>query len=175
MSDSDRLRLAAAQLALRCATGADLKAAASGAADDGPVTPNLAALLTLRDDTLTEAEPLFRMALQDLHLAMPSADEALWLVLRTNIHAIAAGSTDPEKGLERIVAISNAVDLHGRSAKTVGDSHGIQYLLGTYWELHDVRAHTTEVGFQQNYGSVLETLRSKAVEHAKTWLADHAA
>jgi len=175
VATSSELHFAAAQLALRIASAADLKAAASSAADAGTVTPNIAALITLGDDTLAEAEPIFRKALEEVGVATPTLDEAVWLLLRKPISAIAEGSRDAEQGLKEIMTVYSAANLHGRSTQYVGDSHGIQYLVGTYWEIHDVQAHSTEVDFQRRYGDALQKLRDVAVEHARAWLAAHAA
>ena len=175
MSDLPQVQVAAAKLALRFATAADLKAAAGAAVDSGIVTPDIAALATLRDDTLAEAEPLFRKVLDDLQLTPPSTSTAVWILLRVQIRAIAEGSVAVEEGLQGVMGIFYSGDLHAQSREYVGDSHDIQRLVGLYWEIRDLEAHATEVDFTQRYGAALQERRTEAIGRANTWLADHAA
>ena len=175
MSDLENVRIAAAQLALGNASAADLKSAASSAVDAGAMTPDLAALATLRDDTLAEAEPLFRRALADLQMSLPSLDEAVWLLLRREVQGIADGSIEAEAGLKRIMVLFYDADLHQKSHELVGDSHGIEHLVGLYWELHDIEAHRTEVDFNRRYDGQLRQLSEDAIVRARKWLIEHAA
>jgi hypothetical protein len=170
-----QVQVAAAKLALRTATAADLKVAAGAAVDAGIVTPDIAALATLSDDTLAEAEPLFRKVLDDLQVTPPSPDAAVWILLRVPIQAIADGSVAVEEGLQGVMGIFRSAGLHEVSDDYVGDSHDIQHLVGLYWEIRDLAAHTTEVGFTDRYGPALEERRTEAIGRAKTWLTDHAA
>jgi len=175
VSDLPQVQVAAAKLALRYATAADLKAAAGAAVDSGIVTPDIAALATLRDDTLAEAEPLFRKVLDDLQLTPPSTSTAVWILLRVQIRAIAEGSVAVEEGLQGVMGIFYSGDLHAQSREYVGDSHDIQRLVGLYWEIRDLETHATEVDFTQRYGAALQERRTEAIGRANTWLADHAA
>ena len=173
--NTTELNLAAARLALGQARAADLKAAASAAIDAGRVTPDIAALAMLRDDALSEAEPMFRRALGELRIAIPSIDDATWLLLRSHVGAIAERATDPEQGLKDVMAVYQAADLHGKSRQYAGDSHDIQALVGFYWELDDLHDHDTEVDSSGSYGAALDELRSQVIEAARSWVAKHAA
>ena len=175
MPDTIELQLSAARLALGHSTAADLKAAASAAIDAGVVTPDIARLATLRDDTLSEAEPLFRKALGELRIGIPTPEAATWLLLKSLIGQIAEGAIEPEEGLKAVMTVYNAANLHGRSQQYAGDSHDIHPLVGSYWEIDDVRAHSTEVDFDSKYGAVLEDLHSDVIEHARAWVSRHAA
>ncbi len=141
VSDLPQVQVAAAKLALRYyATAADLKAAAGAAVDAGIVTPDIAALATLRGDRLAEAEPLFRKVLDDLQVTPPSTSTAVWILLRVPIRAIAEGSVAVEEGLQGVMGIFYSADLHEQSREYVGDSHDIQHLVGLYWEIRDLEA-----------------------------------
>jgi hypothetical protein len=169
------LALAAARVALGQATAADLKSAASAAIDAGLVTPDIAALAMLGDHTLSEAEPIFRKALGNLGIEVPGIEEATWILLRAHVQGIAARTTDPDQGLRDMLAVFNAADLPGQSRDYVGDSHDLQALIGLYWEIDEVLARRSEVGFNRQYGASLDRLRQQVVDEATNWISRHAA
>ena len=73
------------------------------------------------------------------------------------------------------MGVYQAADLHQRSKQYAGDSHDVHAFVGLYWEIADVHAHSTEVGFERNFGGLLADLRNQVIEHAKSWVSRHAA
>ena len=71
-------------------------------------------------------------ALEDLYTDIPSPDNAVWTLLRHHIGRIAYEDVPPRDGLRFVVGVYDRAHLYGQSQTYVGDSHGIQALIGAY-------------------------------------------
>jgi hypothetical protein len=97
-----RLRIAAARYALVVATTTELVEAADQALTDNVYSYSLGELGTLRNATWADASPLFRNALEELEIPMPSRDEAIQSLIAIQATAIAEGAIKPEDGLRAL-------------------------------------------------------------------------
>lgn len=95
-------------------------------------------LATTRNLVMADAGPLFEQAMQDLHAEIPSRDNAVWILLRHHIGRIAYEDVRPRDGRQFVLDIYYRANLQEESRTYAGDSHGIQRLIGAYWEYGDL-------------------------------------
>ena len=173
---SQALKLAAARYVLGNATSDELARIADSLLTEGVYSPAIGELGTTRRIVMAEAGPLFEQALHDLNVGMASPDEAVWVLLRYHIHIgrIAYEEVSPREGLQSVLEVYNRANLHAQSQTYVGDSHGIEGLIGAYWEYD--RLHARPVG--ESLETDLEAIRAldDTVVHAATvWVGGHGA
>jgi hypothetical protein len=161
-----RLQLAAARYALGTATSEELVQVADSVLDEGLYLQALGELATLGRPVISEAGPLFENALVEIGLRVPSREEAIATLLRNYVGAIAGATVAPEEGLRRIIQdVYFPADLYGHTKQFVGDSHGLQHLIGCFYTYDDVRE--SEFGEE-----TIKALDQQVVTLAKQWLAE---
>lgn len=137
--DDEELRIAAAKYVLDAIPSWELSALANRLVDSGLAARAVVDLATLREQTMAEARPLFERILEAEHVTTPSKDEAVWVLLRHCVGAIANGSVVPREGLGPMMDVFRRAESMGhRDSKYVGDSHDIEHLVGAYWEYEDI-------------------------------------
>ena len=145
------LQLAAARYVLGDLSSAELARIADGLLDQGIYSMAIGELATTRHLVMADAGPLFEQALRDLKVEMPSREEAVWVLLRHHIGRIAYEDVAPREGLRSVMDVYNRAAPQAHCHTYVGDSHGIQQLVGAYWEYDDLEVRPV--------GASLETLR----------------
>jgi len=85
---------------------------------------------TIVDDFI----PVFEAVLSRLEIDFPKdKEEAVWVLLKKCINDIASKAMDPIYGLEQICSyVYCYYDFGAKAKKYLGDSHGIEHLLGLY-------------------------------------------
>ncbi|HEY3043003.1 MAG TPA: hypothetical protein VGJ39_03210 [Vicinamibacterales bacterium] len=130
----------------------------------------------MRHPVMADVGPLFERALQELHTELPSPEDAVWILLRHHIGRIACREVAPRDGLRVVVDFYNRAHLYNKSRDYVGDSHGIQQLIGYYWGYGDLEERAREVSFDGRYGAdAFEALDQEVVRLAHQWLGQHGA
>ncbi len=104
--------------------------------------------------------------LEEMGVALPSRDEAVWIVLRHEIRMIVAGRTDPLEGVRWV----GELDLGVAPREYVGDSHGAAELVGAYHSLDDLDYRGVR-GRKRRREE--RALKAHIVEIARAWLAEH--
>lgn len=175
MTDCPEILYASARYVLRVATGNDLVWAADHAVDRGLITPSMVELATSRNPILSDAGPLFEMALRESQLQLPDPDTATWTVIRHHLGRIARGEIPPREGF---AAVIRELDHNPRSTlrnlQIVGDSHDLQILYGDYYGFDDLEGRPDEVSFQGKYGQeAVKALEHEMIEDARKWIAEH--
>src|SRR5687768_9576183 len=105
---------------------------------EGRGTPAVTQLSILESPIMPDAGPLFERMCTELNIAVPTKDEAVDELLRHHLDAVASGTCRPRAGLE---AIMREIYPHiaGEPCKEyVGDSRGMQHLIGDYWSYDDL-------------------------------------
>jgi len=170
------LRIAAARYVMGALPSWELPKIADGVLNLGIYSPAVGELATMRQPVMADAGPLFERALTELQTEMPSPEDAVWILLRHYIERIGSGDLTPRAGLSLIHDLYIRADLDERSRKYVGDSHGIQQLLGYFWGYDDLEERPTEVSFDGRYGAdAIRALDEEVVRIARDWVGEHGA
>jgi len=170
------LRIAAARYVMGTLPSWELPKIADAVLDQGFYSPAIGELATTRHPVMADAGPLFERALQELHTELPAPEDAVWILLRHHIGRIAAGDVAPRDGLRVVLDLYNRADLYNKSREYVGDSHGIQQLIGYFWGYDDLDERPREVSFDGRYGAdAFQALDQEVVRLAHQWLGEHGA
>ena len=163
MTTDEELRIAAAKYVMDAIPSWELSALANRLVDGGLTTRAAIDLATLRAPTMAEAGPLFERILEAAHVAAPSKDEAIWVLLRHYVGAIANGSVEPSAGLGQMMDVFRRAGHEGYLAtQYVGDSYDIQDLVGAYWSYDDID------------DAEQQSLDADVVLRAQEWITRHA-
>lgn len=109
--------------------------------------------------------PPFLCALGRLGVSVPSKEDAVWYLIDFHTARIARGDVEPLSGLERMIRdIYWDYDFGAHSTKYLGDSHGIEGLVGLYWSYDDWRASPWP-------SATVENFRDEALALARAWQA----
>ena len=175
MSDAD-LELAAARHAIGVLPSSDMVRIANAVLERGCYSPVMGELATLRNPVMADAAPLFEQALEELGVQAPSRDTAVWVLLRHHIGQIAAGCISPREGLGRVVEVYEQAHLYSETREYVGDSHGLERLLGCFYGYAEVEERPTEVSVHGRYGKeAARTLDDEVEQLSRRWLDVHGA
>lgn len=88
---------------------------------------------------LDEVVPPFVAYLQREGITVPTKDQAVWKLIAYHVSRIASGAADPISELQELISdVYWDYDFHTPTREYLGDSHGIQYLIGLYWEYDDM-------------------------------------
>lgn len=93
-SNSD-LPIAAARYVMGSLPSSELVRIADALLDRGIYSSAVGELATMRHPIMADAGPLFERVLQELHVEMPSWDDAVWILLRHHIGRIAYEDVAP--------------------------------------------------------------------------------
>lgn len=127
-------------------------------------------LSTMREPIMSEAGPLFEQILRESAIDLPSVDESLETVLRHYISQIAARVIEPRSGLRSIARIYYSANLYEESRHYVGDSHGLEHLLGSFYVYDDIEECSLE---GQGGPKAHRSLDEDVVRQANDWLQAH--
>jgi hypothetical protein len=119
----------------------------------------------MRDPIRSDLGPVLERAVEEMGLRLPSRDEAVWTLLRYYVSELASGNARGKEGLQPIIDVYYGAALYEATEKYVGDSHGIDSLIGAYYSYEDV-----------SKGSDAEsTLEAEVIQQAKAWMGKHCA
>lgn len=128
-----------ARYVLGAAKSWELPGGADEIMNDGPGTPAIAELATMRNPIMAEAGPLFERVLKERGIQVPSRGEAICILLRRYLQGIAEGSTMPQEGLRLVMReVFYPGNLFEISKEPVGDSHDLEHLIGASYEYNDL-------------------------------------
>lgn len=129
----------AARYALEILPAEEMKAVASALIRRGRWSDDIDALHTAVEPSIFDLGPHFDTVLEEEGVQVPSKDEAAWGLLRLHLQDIVAGLTSPREGLQRVMAdVGDAADFHSASTEYVGDSHGMEHLVGFMHHYDDI-------------------------------------
>jgi hypothetical protein len=123
-----------------------------------------------------EVFPAFNAALSHYGIVLPTRDEAVWQLIQLHLQQIASGACDPLEGLSKLIAdVYFDYDFGPLTKKFLGDSHGIERLIGLHWSQDELNARPGEVSMNGKYGdeAIVELKREVFLE-SERWLAVNA-
>jgi hypothetical protein len=127
-------------------------------------------LATMREPIMSDAGPLFEQILRESAIDLPSVDESLEIVLRLYVSQIASRVIGPRPGLRSIANIYYSANLYDRSRHDVGDSHGLEHLLASFYLYDDTEECSLE---DKNGPEAHRALDEDVVRQANDWLEAH--
>jgi hypothetical protein len=170
------LELAAAQYRLGLETAESLRDLGVLLVADGV---DAAVPLAIVDElTLAQVGPVFERLCDALHCSVPTLYQAIDTVVAAQLSDIVNGSIAPYAGLERLM--NDVVRPHvnqesaAASGQYVGESRGLQNLIGAYWGYDELRERPSEISVDGKYGDdAIAALNAHVIEFARDWLHDH--
>jgi hypothetical protein len=128
--------------------------------------------------TLAEVGPVFERLCDSLGCPVQGLDQAVDIAIAAQLRDIASGTVAPHEGLERLMndVVRPHVDAETAAGEYqyVGESRGLQHLIGAYWGYDEIRERPNEMSIDGQYGDdAIALLNAQVVEFARDWLHDH--
>ncbi len=121
---------------------------------------------------MDEVEPALLAALKHYGIVVPNKELAVWQLLELHLQGIVSGANDPLDGLKQMMAdVYWDYDFHTPTKKWLGDSHGIEHLVGLFWDADDLRDKPEIVTCNGKQGKAAwSELKRQIVVEAEKWL-----
>jgi hypothetical protein len=130
--------------------------------------------LAIADDLdLDDLEPIFGKLCRDLGQARPTLEQARRTVTRAILQDIIDGTIAPEACLAHLVRGITPWKEEPPDAY-VGDSWGLQHLVGLYWNYDDLRERPTASIDGKHGNDAIPLLDREVISRAREWLAGDA-
>jgi hypothetical protein len=119
-----------------------------------------------------DVDRAFLSMLDELGVKLPTRDDAVWLLARFHISRIANREIEPGDGLRLLSdEVYMGASLYEQSKQYVGDSHGLQHLLGMYYSYDDlVEISGVEYKGLRDVDAIRSAMDEDVVAMAKDWL-----
>jgi hypothetical protein len=167
------LRSWAARFALSIAKSWELPPVADRALSGGVFSPALAELSMLQGPTMSDVDPLFRQALKELGLPLPSLVEAAWILTRECMERIVAEPGSPFELLGFLERVHSAARDVAPDTEYVGDGLNLGELIGLYWSYTEPNENCYKgrvIADESERRAILDGL---ARHEARGWLDRH--
>ena len=142
--------------------------------DEKRDTPAVIQFSILESPVMADAGPLFERVCSESGVAVPTTDEAIDELLRHRLESIASGHCPPREGLE---AVMQEICPHFAAEPCkahVGDSRGMQHLIGAFWSHGDLVDRPHEVSWDGKHGAEAIARWEECVrQYARDWLQKH--
>lgn len=103
--------------------------------------------------------------------ALPTIDQAAWNLLEVHLGDIARGRLEPEQGMQLVIEeVFRPAGLAKRSRHRVGDSHGIETLVGLQDEYDDMRRYERRTGTRDRRRSLVD---AQVIAASREWMAHY--
>jgi hypothetical protein len=133
---------------------------------DGIYSDEFIGIMDSKPARLDEVLPSFTTYLQREGISVPTKDQAVWQLIAHHVSRIASGTADPITELQELISdVYWDYDFHTPTREYVGDSHGIEYLIGLYWEYNDMMDRDRNT-FQEEIKEIKESI----VKRSKEWM-----
>lgn len=124
-------------------------------------------------DTREEVGAAFKRSLKALGIVAPNYEEAVWTILRHYVSRIANQEIDALDGLKELMREMD-YNFHAKTKKYLGDSHGVEYLIGLYWDYYDVLEKPTEISINGKYGEeAIGEIKKEILIEAEKWVVHY--
>jgi hypothetical protein len=173
---NDSLRYKAARLGFGTLDADTMKTTVDALMNEGFYVDACLDALDSAPARVDEVLPAFRAALDHYGIALPSREEAVWQLIEYHVRQIASGACDPYEGLAKLISeVYWDYDFHTPTKQFLGDSHGIDQLIGLYWGADDLEDRPSEVSLNNKYGAeAWSELKREIGLEAERWLAANA-
>lgn len=101
--------------------------------------------------------------------SFPSRDEAFWQIIDYHTARISKQLCEPYEGLRAIIKEVYCQYNFPETEKHLGDSLGIERLIGTYWNIDDILARCAGVGVNAEDQRMIDDLKREILEEAQDW------
>lgn len=152
--------------------------AADSLLSEGCNEPAIVQLSIIKSPIMAVAGPIFERACCELGLTIPSKDAAINQVLHHYLESIVSGARAPYDGLLLIMREVYPHFMTERDKKYVGDSRGMEHLIGAYYSYDDLADRPGDCSWEGKRGKEAIAAWEQSVrEHARDWLEkyDHVA
>jgi len=128
-----------------------------------------AEILINNELSLADISSFFEAGLKKFKIKIPNEEEATWILIKNYISEIVVDkSSDPLRCLDSLIQnIYWHYDFHSVAKKYVGDSHGIEKLIGIYFEIDDLLGKPGQFIQWLENKRKLDLAREEAVAEAK--------
>lgn len=170
------LQYIAARMAFDKVDAQEIRTAVDGLMEEGFYSDDFLAIIDSNPPTLADVLPPFRSYLQKSGIGIPDRDTAVWQLIRDHVSKIVDGSTSPFEGLKHLIAdVYRNFDFHTPTKKYLGDSHGIEQLIGLYWGHDDMVERPKEVSCNGKYGvEGFRELEKEILKSSMDWMSNFA-
>jgi hypothetical protein len=118
---------------------------------------------------MDEVLPAFLKVLKKYDIAVPERGAAVWEILKIHISAIASEDIDPLEGLNKMMSdVYWDYDFQVLTKEFIGDSHGIELLIGLYWAYDDLRDESHRFSCKRKLN--IDEIKGEVVKEAKRWI-----
>jgi|SRR6185312_5481547 len=139
---------------------------------EGHSEPAVVELSILESQIMAEAAPIFERACAQLGVTIPNKDEAINKLLRFYVEAIALDVRSPHEDLSAMMREVYFPHFAGEpNKKYVGDSRGMEHLIGAYWAYDDLIGRPKECSWNSKYGAeAIANWEQSVRQYARDWL-----
>ena len=171
----EALKYKAAKLAMGRLNADEVKSTINDLVDQGTYLDEFLDVLGPTRPQMDEVLPALHAAFDHFGIVVPDKEEAVWHLIHLHCRAITSGSVNPLEELSKLIAdVYWDYDFHAPTKKYLGDSHGIEGLIGLYWAADDLREHTNTVTVNGKLGEeAWSELNKEIVIESNRWLAQH--
>jgi hypothetical protein len=170
------LRYLAACLAFENVDAQEIRDVVDHLIDAGTYSDEFLPIIESTPPTLRDVVAPFRAYLEKSGNHIPDKDTAVWQIIQHHVSSIIAGAVKPFEGLRRLIAdVYWDYDFHKLAKEYLGDSHGIEHLIGLYWGRDDMLERPTEISCSGKHGEeALLELDKEILNRCKEWMQNFA-
>ena len=161
--DSDTLTIS--QYAVKVLSTEDLIGYANKKLDGGTYSDHLLSIIDQEYKDWNSTANYFEKFCTEQGLKIPSFDDAIMQLIKFHLKAISIEKHDPLERFGMLLEDIEHYDFYGVTKKYVGDSIGIHYLYGLYYEVDDLSDDEKEKG--------LKEIKERMIEESSKWLENH--
>ena len=139
---------------------------------DGVYSDNFIDIIDSKPARLADVLPLFREYLESEGISVPSQEDGVWQIIAYHLSRIASGQVDPLSELEILISeVYWDYDFHSVTTKYIGDSHGIEQLVGFYWGYDDMQDRLEDLSCNGKHGEAgVREMKKEIVKCSEEWM-----
>ncbi|MCL4296767.1 MAG: hypothetical protein KJ077_13605 [Anaerolineae bacterium] len=171
--EQEKLELQAARYSFGQLSTQEMQNLVDGLLNEGIYADEFLNVIYPKYDTREIVGAAFEKSLKVLEIVVPNYEEAVWVILRYHISQIASKEIDALDGLKELITeVYEEYNFHAKAKEYLGDSHGIEHLIGLYWSYDDTIKRPTEISINGKYGEeAIEEVKKEIVIEAEKWVA----
>ena len=171
MHTREHLRYQAAKLAIGKLDAFEIKQTVDSLVTEGICPDGFLEVLESNPPRLDEVREPFARMLRQLGAEILDQEAAVWAIIDHHTARIASHQAGAFEGLAQLISdVYWDVDFHSAAKGYLGDSHGIEHLIGLYWAYSDMLECPTEAWLNDKTADeALTELQSAIQAEAKRW------
>jgi hypothetical protein len=166
------LEYMAARIAFGIATANEIQSIVDALLKDGFYSDEFIAITDSKPTRLAEVLEPFKTYLQSQGISIPTKEKAVWQLITYHVARISSGQDEPLVGLQNLISdVYWDYDFGACTKEVLGDSHGIEQLVGLYWGYDDIMERPQEVSLNGKYGDeAISETKKQIVKAAEAWI-----